>query len=74
MRIIDRYIIKSILVYGFTMTCIAVFALLLERLLRLLNLAANPDKVMIYVSQMLVTLIPHYLAIACLRRFSWLYF
>jgi len=64
MRIIDRYIVKSILIHGFTMTCIAVFALLLERLLRLLNLAANPDKVMTYVSQMLVTLIPHYLAIA----------
>ena len=64
MGIIDRYIARSILIYGFTMTFIAVFTLLLERLLRLLTLAANPDKVLVYVSQMLVTLVPHYMEIA----------
>ena len=46
------------------MICVALAALLLERLLRLLGLAANPDQVISYLSQMMITLIPHYLGIA----------
>ncbi len=63
-RTIDFYILRKVLVLAGAMTGIALFALLLERLLRLLDLAARPNQVLVYVSQMLVTLIPHYLAIA----------
>ncbi len=46
------------------MVGVALLALLLERLLRLLGLAANPNQVLSYLSQMLITLIPHYLGLA----------
>ena len=61
---LDRYILRRIIGIAVAMIGIALLALLLERLLRLLNLAAHPDQILSYVSQMLVTLIPHYLGVA----------
>ena len=37
---------------------------MLERLLRLFSLVANPNQAFSYVGQMLVLLLPHYLSIA----------
>jgi lipopolysaccharide export system permease protein len=61
---LDRYILRRIVGIAVAMIGIALLALLLERLLRLLNLAAHPDQILSYVSQMLITLIPHYLGVA----------
>lgn len=61
---LDRYILRQILVSSAAMLGIALCALLLERLIRLLDLSVNPDRVMGYVSQMMVSLIPHYLGLA----------
>ncbi len=63
-KTLDRYILRQIILASMAMIGIALIALLLERLLRLLDLAANPDRVIGYISQMLVTLIPHYLGVA----------
>ncbi len=63
-KTLDRYVLRQIIVSSAAMIGIALIALLLERLLRLLGLAANPDRVLGYISQMLVSLIPHYLGIA----------
>ena len=61
---LNRYIVGQIVVYSLAMTGVAMLALLLERLLRLLSLTGNPDEVLGYLSQMMITLIPHYLGIA----------
>ena len=61
---LDRYLMRQVFGYLLAMTAIALLALLLERMLRLLELTQNSDKVIGYVSQMLVNLIPHYLGIA----------
>jgi lipopolysaccharide export system permease protein len=60
----DRYILRQVIVTSATMVGIALLVLLLERLLRLLNRVVDADQVLGYVSQMLVTLIPHYLGVA----------
>ena len=46
------------------MTGIALAILLLERVLHLFGLVANPNKAFSYVGQMLVLLLPHFLSIA----------
>ncbi len=61
---LDRYILSRILVTSCAIIAVSLVALLLERLLRLLDLAANPDRIVGYLSQMLITLIPHYLGVA----------
>lgn len=63
-RTIDFYLLRQIAGYLVAMTIVALFALLLERMLRLLDITQNSDQVIGYLSQMLVNLIPHYLGIA----------
>lgn len=63
-RTIDFYLLRQIAGYLVAMTVVALFALLLERMLRLLDITQNSDQVIGYLSQMLVNLIPHYLGIA----------
>lgn len=64
LTILDRYILRHILLYSAAMVGLAMACLLLERLLRILDLAVNPGRVLDYISQMLVNLIPHYLGVA----------
>lgn len=63
-RTIDFYLLRQIAGYLVAMTVVALLALLLERMLRLLEVTQNSDRVIGYLSQMLVNLIPHYLGIA----------
>lgn len=63
-RTIDFYLLRQIAGYLVAMTVVALLALLLERMLRLLEITQNSDRVIGYLSQMLVNLIPHYLGIA----------
>ena len=46
------------------MTGVGLVILLLERVLKLFDLVANPNKAFSYVGQMLVLLLPHFLSIA----------
>ncbi len=62
--VLDRYILRRIIGISMAMVGVALCALLLERLLRLVSLAANPDQLLSYLSRMLITLIPHYLGLA----------
>jgi lipopolysaccharide export system permease protein len=64
LTIIDRYLIRQILLTCLVMTGIGLAILVLERLLRLFSLVANPNQAFSYVGQMLVLLLPHYLSIA----------
>jgi lipopolysaccharide export system permease protein len=62
--LIDRYLARQIVTTTVAIIGIGVAIMLLERLLRLFALVANPDKALGYVAQMLVLLLPHYLTIA----------
>ncbi len=46
------------------MVALGLIILLIERMLRMLDLVANPDRIFSYVGQMLVLLIPHFLGVA----------
>lgn len=61
---IDRYLLRQIALTWAVMTGIGLAILVLERVLRLFSLVANPNKAFSYVGQMLVFLLPHYLSIA----------
>jgi len=61
---IDRYLVRQIITTCLAMTGIGLAILLLERLLRLFSLVANPNQAFSYVGQMLVLLLPHFLSIA----------
>jgi lipopolysaccharide export system permease protein len=64
LTIIDRYLLRQIVTSSLVMTAIALAILLLERVLHLFALIANPHKAFSYVGQMLVLLLPHFLSIA----------
>jgi lipopolysaccharide export system permease protein len=64
LTIIDRYLLRQIITSSMAMTGIALAILLLERVLHLFGLIANPNKAFSYVGQMLVLLLPHFLSIA----------
>lgn len=64
LTVLDRYLIREILLTCLVMTGIGLAILVLERLLRLFALVANPNQAFSYVGQMLVLLLPHYLSIA----------
>ena len=64
LTIIDRYLIRQILLTCLVMTGIGLAILVLERVLQLFSLVANPNQAFRYVGQMLVLLLPHYLSIA----------
>jgi lipopolysaccharide export system permease protein len=61
---IDRYLLRQILAVCLVMTAIGLTVLLLERVLYLFSLVANPSTALSYVGQMLLMLTPHYLSIA----------
>jgi len=64
MTLISRYVLRLLLTYAAGIMIAALAALLLERMLRLLDLSVNSDRVAGYVSGMLLNLLPHYLGIA----------
>jgi lipopolysaccharide export system permease protein len=61
---IDRYLVRQIITTCLVMTGIGLAILLLERVLHLFSLVANPNQAFSYVGQMLVLLLPHFLSIA----------
>jgi lipopolysaccharide export system permease protein len=64
LKLVDQYLLRRIIVTSVVMTGIGLAILLLERLLRLFELVANPNKAFSFVGQMLVLLTPHYLSVA----------
>jgi lipopolysaccharide export system permease protein len=64
LHVIDRYLLRQILATCLVMTAIGLIVLLLERVLYLFSLVANPSNALSYVGQMLLLLMPHYLSIA----------
>ena len=64
LTVIDRYLLRQIVTSSLVMTGLALAILLLERVLKLFDLVANPNKAFSYVGQMLVLLLPHFLSIA----------
>lgn len=63
-RLIDRYMLTRVAMPLLAAVFIALAALLMERLIRLLDLFANKGGPILLILQMLVNLIPHYLALA----------
>ena len=64
LKLVDRYLLGRIITTSLVMTGVGLAVLLLERLLRLFSLVANPNKAFSFVGQMLVLLMPHYLSVA----------
>ena len=64
MKIFGLYLLRQTIVPLLATTAIALIALLLERMIRLMNLTANSDISIFQVVEMLANLIPHYLGIA----------
>jgi lipopolysaccharide export system permease protein len=64
LNIIDLYLLRKIIATTTVMTGVGLAILLLERLLRLFGLVANPNKAFSFVGQMLILLTPHYLSVA----------
>jgi lipopolysaccharide export system permease protein len=64
MKLIDRYIIGRMLMPLIATVSVALIALLLERMVRLLDLVVNKGGPLSLILRMLVNLIPHYLGIA----------
>jgi len=61
---LERYLLRQITTTTLVMVALGLVILLIERMLRLLDLVANPDRIFSYVGQMLVLLIPHFLGVA----------
>ena len=64
LSVIDRYLLRQVLLTCLVMTGIGLAVLLLERVIYLVGLVANPNNALGYVGQMLLLLTPHYLGIA----------
>lgn len=64
MRTFGLYLLRQTIVPLLATMAIALVALLLERMIRLMNLTANSDTSIFRVVEMLANLIPHYLGIA----------
>jgi lipopolysaccharide export system permease protein len=64
LKLVDLYLLRKIIATSLVMTGVGLAVLLLERLLRLFGLVANPNKAFSFVGQMLVLLTPHYLSVA----------
>ncbi|MGI9509853.1 MAG: LptF/LptG family permease [Geminicoccaceae bacterium] len=69
MKIIDRYIIRHTLSRFSMLLGLVMFALLMERLVRLLDLVATKNTPFGVVGQMMLNLIPHYLSLALSTAF-----
>ena len=64
LKTIDRYLLFQILTRIALFTAIALVALLLERMLRIFDLALRSDHVIADIGLMLINLLPHYLGLA----------
>ncbi len=64
MKIINRYVLRTILVPLLGITLVVLVTLLLERLLRLIDLMVNTQTSFFIILQMLGNLVPHYIGIA----------
>ena len=64
MRLIDAYILRRVLMPLLGAIGIAMAALLMQRLIMLLDLFANRGSPLSIIMKMLGNLVPHYLAIA----------
>ena len=64
MRIFGLYLLRQTIAPLLAVMAIALTALLLERMIRLMNLTANTDTSIFRVVEMLANLVPHYLGIA----------
>jgi lipopolysaccharide export system permease protein len=64
LNVIDRYLLRQVLLTCLVMTGIGLAVLLLERVIYLFGLVANPNNALGYVGQMLLLLTPHYLGVA----------
>lgn len=64
LKLLNRYILRQIVMAMFAMTAVALLALLLDRLLRLLDRVVDSQGSMGIVVRMLINLVPHYLGIA----------
>lgn len=64
MTVFGRYLLRLILVPLLATIGVALAALLLERMLRIMDLAATGDTSMLRVFEMMMSLVPHYLGIA----------
>ena len=61
---ISRYILRRVVGYLFAMTGLALLALLLERMIRVMGIIANWEGGLSLVVQMMLNLVPHYLGLA----------
>ncbi|MEZ5935779.1 MAG: LptF/LptG family permease [Alphaproteobacteria bacterium] len=69
MKIIDRYIVRHTLSRFATLLGIVLFALLMERLVRLLDLVATKNTPFDVVGKLMLNLVPHYLSLALSTAF-----
>jgi lipopolysaccharide export system permease protein len=69
MKIIDRYLIRLTLARFFMLLGLVLFALLMERLVRLLDLLATKNTPLDLVVRMMINLVPHYLSLALSAAF-----
>lgn len=64
MALLDRYLIRRVMKLTFAITLVALLALMLERMLRVLELAANSRNLAVQIAQIMGSLTPHYLGLA----------
>jgi lipopolysaccharide export system permease protein len=64
LKLVDLYLLRKIIATSLVMTGVGLAVLLLDRMLRLFGLVANPNKALSFVGQMLILLTPHYLSVA----------
>ena len=64
MKVVDRYVLLRILGYAGALAGVALLVLLLERMLRLMELAVSYHGTLGHMVWMMLSLIPHYLEIA----------
>ncbi|NJO38994.1 MAG: YjgP/YjgQ family permease, partial [Rhizobiales bacterium] len=69
MKILDRYIVRHTLSRFATLLGIVLFALLMERLVRLLDLVATKNTPVDVVGRLMLNLVPHYLSLALSTAF-----
>ncbi|MEM9624758.1 MAG: LPS export ABC transporter permease LptF [Pseudomonadota bacterium] len=69
MKIIDRYIVRHTLSRFAMLLGLVLFALLMERLVRLLDLVATKNTPFDVVGRLMLNLIPHYLSLALSAAF-----
>lgn len=64
MSILNRYVLRNTLTPLLAAIAISLAALILERLLRLLEITVNSDRAFQFMFEMVINLVPHYLGLA----------